>query len=224
MLALISAFFALRRRRPRQQLGWEVRRPIDTFDIEITSIGTEPIWYGSPDDRHREANPFYIDLDPPAEVREARIIAGDVDDNGFCLIKNGLWNRGRVECRWRRLSPGERVVVRVDHVRMGKGTVGRLTGELSESLVPRQLKCRASLVVGKRVLCGIATSCKVGILAFLWAWCALRALKTEHYDRQLVKVGLMPKGVIPSFFTYWRREVIRYLRLLMGLIRLVSAQ
>jgi len=206
---------------PRQELSYQVIRPLEAVEIEIKNTGADHIWYDSAYDRPEKALPVYIETTPPVRILDARVVSGKVGDNGFRLLENEEWMRGRVECRWRRLVTGESVVIRIVYLGMKKPPAIRLTGELRGCLVPRETKLPKIQTRGKRVVGGAALLFLVAILTLLLAWPGLLALKKRDYDRQMLEKLDIPEGVAGSLSVYWRREVLQRLGLLVRLIRFV---
>ena len=211
VLAAIPILWELCPKTPQHELAYRVGDflcLVEECDIEIQNIGTDPIWYNSRDDRPAEASLVYIETTPPMAILDANVVKGDVSDNGFRLMKNSEWDRGRIECRWRRLSSGESVIIRVAYWKTEGRPDIRLTGELEDCLVPTRLEPYRGQMGTAKIL-AYATFFFVCALAglFLVRPCLVAWRKRER-DRKMLRALRLPLGVAPSLLAYWRGELV----------------
>jgi hypothetical protein len=121
--------------------SWHVcKDSLDAFEIEIINSGFRPIWYEPTSDRPEKAKPFYVQTRPPVKVLDAQVITAQAKVNGFEVVEDDQWSRGRVQCKWRRLASGESVIVRIVHERPEDQLEVLLTGEIRQCLAPIRLK------------------------------------------------------------------------------------
>jgi len=202
---------------------WICPESLDAFEMEITNTGTKPVWYGSSDVRPEGAKPICIETKPAVRVLDARVILGDVNDNGFRLLEDDGWGEGRIRCEWRVLERSETVVVRVVHERPKTQMEIILSGELKECLVPKRW---GPLQDARRIAQQTFRAGAFWVLFLIgttsvWVIAALRVIRKCHRDKNLERILVIPHGITPPATSYWRREILLKLWLLLCVVVLL---
>jgi len=116
------------------------------------------------------------------------------------------------------------VVIRVVHLKPQEKLEVTLDGELREDLVPKRISSPKILTLKQLDLRRTMFVYVFTICIVLWILSAFHAARTWHKyrsDRELLKTGVVPEGVVPCVMTYWRRDIMLQLWILLFIIGLV---